>query len=778
MFKVLHYFTAVIAMTVASGAFAAGAVNAGIPRPANRQMQITVNKPAVQNNIPGKFDTQALDESVYETIDDWQAIGNGRYSDGFVAWSVGDTGYEMDPWAVEVEESESHPGLFRLKNPYANCTYATQYDEVDLTQDYYMIVDATNAAEVYVPLFDTGVNPYGAGECYGMSDVSAGYGTYNADTKIISFPAFGLKSRLGTNGSWNSCNNDKNCVIYLPGAIDYTAKFTAGAMCGTENATASVKTGADIAYVTAAFATYGNATEFERKELTEGSLDLSYAMESHGKYQMIVKYYNESDSLIKTISATFFRIEDQNDQWESLGTTSMTEPFFNSFFGSGYAPTTYDVELQENIATPGFYRVVNPIANYSGSLVSYNKHSLTSHNHYIYIHAENPEQVYVEESPLGFEMEGYGDLALTPTAGQYGTIENGVITIPSSAAGLWFRDYYNGFTVSLSSAFTVTVPMEHTITVKSANESAGTVAITDPATEGTTITTRSSSVTITATPAENAKFLFWTDGSGENVSTDATYVFNGSVDAEFTAHFGYDVVLNIGTGGSATVTPGGADVVSGKAYEAGSVIEIKPASNPTYELKAVSLNGEPLTGVDGTYTFTVSGPSEVEVAFNPLIYTLTILVEGNGTVECWTYDDGNLPGGTQVNTGEDMPHGKALCFYLMPGDGESVETFTYQIGEDEAVSVNTNPEDGEIWEVDYKNAFEFDMTEDQILADVVVSVNFTGENQGIDEIGMDPANGSVEYYNLQGVRVAAENLAPGFYIIRQGSKAVKVFITK
>ena len=166
------------------------------------------------------------------------------------------------------------------------------------------------------------------------------------------------------------------------------------------------------------------------------------------------------------------------------------------------------------------------------------------------------------------------------------------------------------------------------------------------------------------------------------------------------------------------------------------------------------------------------------MAFNPLIYTLTILVEGNGTVECWTYDDGNLPGGTQVNTGEDMPHGKALCFYLMPGDGESVETFTYQIGEDEAVSVNTNPEDGEIWEVDYKNAFEFDMTEDQILADVVVSVNFTGENQGIDEIGMDPANGSVEYYNLQGVRVAAENLAPGFYIIRQGSKAVKVFITK
>ncbi len=66
-----------------------------------------------------------------------------------------------------------------------------------------------------------------------------------------------------------------------------------------------------------------------------------------------------------------------------------------------------------------------------------------------------------------------------------------------------------------------------------------------------------------------------------------------------------------------------------------------------------------------------------------------------------------------------------------------------------------------------------DVTEDQVFTAV-----FEGEVQGIDGIGIDPANGPVEYYNLQGVRVAAENLVPGFYVLRQGSKAVKVFIRK
>ncbi|MCM1163463.1 MAG: hypothetical protein NC339_04360 [Muribaculaceae bacterium] len=48
-------------------------------------------------------------------------------------------------------------------------------------------------------------------------------------------------------------------------------------------------------------------------------------------------------------------------------------------------------------------------------------------------------------------------------------------------------------------------------------------------------------------------------------------------------------------------------------------------------------------------------------------------------------------------------------------------------------------------------------------------------NSGISAIVADE-NATVEYYNLQGQRVASGNLTPGLYIRRQGEKAVKVMV--
>ena len=41
---------------------------------------------------------------------------------------------------------------------------------------------------------------------------------------------------------------------------------------------------------------------------------------------------------------------------------------------------------------------------------------------------------------------------------------------------------------------------------------------------------------------------------------------------------------------------------------------------------------------------------------------------------------------------------------------------------------------------------------------------------------MDPADGPIEYFNLQGVQVSGENLIPGFYIVRQGDKTAKILV--
>lgn len=51
-----------------------------------------------------------------------------------------------------------------------------------------------------------------------------------------------------------------------------------------------------------------------------------------------------------------------------------------------------------------------------------------------------------------------------------------------------------------------------------------------------------------------------------------------------------------------------------------------------------------------------------------------------------------------------------------------------------------------------------------------------GNIAGIDTVNVDNSNAPVEYYNLQGMRVNAENIVPGVYIRRQGSQTVKVLV--
>ncbi len=61
---------------------------------------------------------------------------------------------------------------------------------------------------------------------------------------------------------------------------------------------------------------------------------------------------------------------------------------------------------------------------------------------------------------------------------------------------------------------------------------------------------------------------------------------------------------------------------------------------------------------------------------------------------------------------------------------------------------------------------------------IMVSVFFIEQKLGaISEIGVDFC-GEVEYYNLQGIRVAVENLSNGIYVARQGDKASKILIRK
>jgi hypothetical protein len=54
--------------------------------------------------------------------------------------------------------------------------------------------------------------------------------------------------------------------------------------------------------------------------------------------------------------------------------------------------------------------------------------------------------------------------------------------------------------------------------------------------------------------------------------------------------------------------------------------------------------------------------------------------------------------------------------------------------------------------------------------------DYNYKNAAIGDVAVDTDNAPVEYYNLSGVRVNADNLATGLYVRRQGNKSSKIFV--
>lgn len=65
-----------------------------------------------------------------------------------------------------------------------------------------------------------------------------------------------------------------------------------------------------------------------------------------------------------------------------------------------------------------------------------------------------------------------------------------------------------------------------------------------------------------------------------------------------------------------------------------------------------------------------------------------------------------------------------------------------------------------------------------IEGDVNVNVTFSDELAGIADILFDGIEGETEYFDLNGVRVDAENVQNGIYILRRGNVTKKAYIRK
>lgn len=161
-------------------------------------------------------------------------------------------------------------------------------------------------------------------------------------------------------------------------------------------------------------------------------------------------------------------------------------------------------------------------------------------------------------------------------------------------------------------------------------------------------------------------------------------------------------------------------------------------------------------------------------------YKVTINTAGNGEVKvCSGQTDNGSPTGTMWADGSSFTSKEyPLFIFFIPEDGYTINTISMSGADDEDFTYSPNDaiEDNEHLSVPSFNPDALCYRPGYFTNDLNISVTYAAKAAGIFGISADGNNAPAEYYNLQGIRVKAENRVPGIYLKRQGNKIMKVFV--
>lgn len=167
--------------------------------------------------------TAAVEFATEKNPEVFKSLGMAQYTDDIVGplFSAPTVTYE-----VEVQESVENPGKYRLVNPYGEAFPYNEPGDWDASQDYYMVIDATDPAAVTIPMQSLGVDwGYGMMGVWCMVEnylaqgapadyVEPYYGTLKDG--VITFPVKALIA-IDDDGAYVANNNGEFKVV-LPGA--------------------------------------------------------------------------------------------------------------------------------------------------------------------------------------------------------------------------------------------------------------------------------------------------------------------------------------------------------------------------------------------------------------------------------------------------------------------------------------------------------------------------------------------------------------------------------
>lgn len=412
---------------------------------------------------------------------EWSVVGDGQYYEDvftMVHWQKGLN------WTVSIEESVEQPGWYRFI-AYGDACPKTILNKLGIEADNnsYMYINATDPDRAFIPVCSIG-NKYNVCS-YVIENNFDSEKYFEINDGVISGSEGCIAYQLKTAGDrWQLGNFFENFRLVLPESAwkDYRFKISATKSCSDDNVFEYEITdvGPDLksfkAYVKPGYFT---GSDEEIANAAKNGTDAvaganTCTADKRGRYTLIITGFNEDGEAVSTNSTYFYIMDDEKGQWESVGLAV----YYEDVLGSIYPDMTTEklaVEVEVHKDRPGYYRVVDPYKNhpyFQYYLDMYRPHS--NHKHYLYVNAEDPDAVFIEDTPAGVNL-GYGDASIMSMSyvhlqngkskeeisemGLFGELSGREITFPENSLVLVERHYKNGIMVTAPAPmFRITLP--------------------------------------------------------------------------------------------------------------------------------------------------------------------------------------------------------------------------------------------------------------------------------------------------------------------------------
>ncbi|MCD8296068.1 MAG: hypothetical protein LUC88_00685 [Prevotella sp.] len=328
--------------------------------------------------------------------------GYASFRDGIMADMYGADFLVYD---VEIQESETTPGRYRIVNPYsAETTFGKTYGYFFSFAEgnHYIVIDATDPDYVWVDgEFYSGAYYVGNGEILFYSQVYAwmqqGYSVdYIKQTNpevfgklkdgVITFPAVSLLAEVPDDPNLYGADYSGMFAVALPGyeikdysaSFEYTGRFTDTS--DVDYAQGTITFSSDVASVKYYVAADGddvdaiieaiNEGDLDAEKITESGTSLSFELTESGYYTVILIMCDENGDMVSSSTTKFYFKSGNSTSTEAVWVPIHTGYYYynmvadfvsdqyGNYPGSVFEQAIVDDEvLYQNMSNPTEYKV-------------------------------------------------------------------------------------------------------------------------------------------------------------------------------------------------------------------------------------------------------------------------------------------------------------------------------------------------------------------------------------------------------------------------------------